>query len=247
MRKVPRNTHKRKLLKCSLTTGSKETRNGHIAPILKIALTLSSGVALMLLSIIVWLGGTFTYAFLLAVTAQILIFLFVIVIHMYYAPRDIETTDFPLKYKDNARSRGEILQSYFGGKTDLNAVRVKIVSHDTTLIDQVKVILNQHGYEICCTHDTFAMFSTALTQPDDWSVMIFDLDLFNNLESSIDELVTFRRRWPEIPVLLVSRSASGDELSGHRRAIGDATLRKPVSEDRLIKGLEAMFLNWEER
>lgn len=84
-----------------------------------------------------------------------------------------------------------------------------------------------------------------MARPVDWDFMIFDLDLLDDLGGNIDDLTMFRDDCASIPVLLLSGSVSTDELSDHRRTIGDATLRKPVFRSRLLSGIATMWVNWE--
>jgi CheY-like chemotaxis protein len=91
------------------------------------------------------------------------------------------------------------------------------------------------------------MLEAIKARPFDWDFAILDLDLFNDLDEAIDELTVFRRDCRDTPILLLSGSATRDEFSDHRRAIGDATLRKPVFRHRLLEGIEAMkSAKWEE-
>jgi hypothetical protein len=67
--------------------------------------------------------------------------------------------------------------------------------------------------------------------------VILNLDGYECLDDAVDALLNFRRLAPFIVVVAVSSRLSGDDLGQERRAICDATLRLPLSERRLRRGL----------
>lgn len=75
------------------------------------------------------------------------------------------------------------------------------------------------------------------TQPvsEGWSVIIINLNSFDNILIAVDTLRRFREQHPEIGIVLVSSDVSGDDLSRERAPICDATLRAPLSTQR-VKG-----------
>lgn len=79
--------------------------------------------------------------------------------------------------------------------------------------------------------------------PVDWDSIIFDLDLFDDLDAYMDELMAFRLDCADIPVLFLSQSVKHHDFSDQRRAIFDATLRKPVFRSWMLAGIGARKIN----
>ncbi len=103
------------------------------------------------------------------------------------------------------------------------------------------------GHEVHHATDLDVMLDTVATRPADWDMLIVDLDLRGDIEDIVDDLLDFRARCPDVSVLLLSGSVGRDDLSPERRAIGDATLRKPVFRKRLAEGVGAARQNAAER
>jgi hypothetical protein len=79
--------------------------------------------------------------------------------------------------------------------------------------------------------------------PVDWDFIIFDLDLFDDLDACMDVLMAFRLDCAGIPVLFLSQSVKQDDSSDQRRAIFDATLRNPVFRSWMLAGIGAKKIN----
>lgn len=69
--------------------------------------------------------------------------------------------------------------------------------------------------------------------------VVVGFDAFEDVEAGVDALLALRRNAPGLVVILCSAMVGGDDLGGERSAICDATLRMPVSRDRLRAGLVA--------
>ncbi len=69
------------------------------------------------------------------------------------------------------------------------------------------------------------------------SHVVVNLDAFADLDSAVDSLLEFRRHHADVSVILVSADVSGDDFGTERRAIGDVTLRAPVTAARLRDAL----------
>lgn len=128
--------------------------------------------------------------------------------------------------------------------------------------DQIKIFLvtnyrsNEHELLNCfCqqgrivhhTNNYAAGLDHIRDNPDQVDLLVFDMDLLPDIQAGVDEMIRFRAELPEIRVLLLSSSVQRDEFSDHRRAIGDATLRKPVSCERFLQGLTALEENFAAR
>lgn len=75
------------------------------------------------------------------------------------------------------------------------------------------------------------------------SMMVIDGDSMGDAEDMVDRLMTLRRTVPDLPIVLLTGGVAGDDLSAGRRAICDATLRKPVSPSGLERGIGAALDN----
>ena len=138
-----------------------------------------------------------------------------------------------------------IWKSYSGEPVEQNIKRVALISKDCLETKNTALDLVKMGYEVHHTTDIDSMLDSVLEQPKDWHFIMFDLDFFESVEDAVDDLTAFREICRSIPVLLLSSSVRKDELSDYRRAVGDATLRKPVYSARLQDGIDAMKRNSE--
>lgn len=68
-------------------------------------------------------------------------------------------------------------------------------------------------------------------------VVLVGLDAFPDLAEAVQALLAFRARCPGTGVVLASAAAGGDDFGADRRAIGDVTLRLPLSARRLAQAL----------
>lgn len=81
---------------------------------------------------------------------------------------------------------------------------------------------------------------------DIWSAfdcVIIDFDAYADTEDGVDALLELRRNAPRMAVLLTSAQVKGDDLSGERAAICDATVQLPLTRNRLRHALCAAFEN----
>lgn len=193
------------------------------------------------------LGHSLIQALWLTSALILLVFFVVMVFGLARAASDDWDGQGVEQHEDPAQSETQKLQSDAGQPADKQAARIAIISEDAAEAEHIAIELDRQGYSTHHTANVVAMFKKIRKRPCDWNFLIFDLDLFHDRKVRVSELITFRKKCAEIPVLLVARSVNRDELSGHRRAIGDATLRKPIRHSRLLEGIEAMQANWETR
>jgi CheY-like chemotaxis protein len=80
----------------------------------------------------------------------------------------------------------------------------------------------------------------SLTQTgDDFSHVVLNLDAYESTEDAVEALLDFRARSRTIVVIALTALASSDDLGSERSAICDATLRLPLTGQRLEQGLIA--------
>jgi hypothetical protein len=72
-----------------------------------------------------------------------------------------------------------------------------------------------------------------------FSVVIVDIDAFDDIETAVDSLVEFRRKAPSSVVVLVSSKVGGDDFGSERLPICDVTLRAPLSAERLKQAVSS--------
>jgi len=208
------------------------------------ALVSCGPIALVALPTLWWVGYTFLQAALLTIGLQLLVFLVLMMIGFYRTSGDAGASVSSQRIRDTPMEDLQVWRSYSYSREEDDALRIALIARNTVQTRRIATDLAQQGYDIHHTTDIDAMFETVQTHPVDWDFIIFDLDLFDDLDACVDELMAFRLDCADIPVLLLSQSVKQDELSDHRRAIGDATLRKPVFRSRLLAGIDAMKSNF---
>lgn len=230
------------------TDGRPRTENGNGRPGLAIVTVLLCGpIALITMPVFWWLGLSLIQAALLTIFVQLALFLVVMMSRLHRREQDQHGRISSEKPDKIEMPDQKVWRSYSHDGGDVNAPRIALIAENSVQARQIATDLAQQGYDLHHTTDVDAMLETVQTRPVDWDFMIFDLDLFDDLESHVDDLMMFREDCANIPILLLSGSVSKDELSDHRRAIGDATLRKPVFRSRLLAGIAAMRTNWQTR
>ena len=73
--------------------------------------------------------------------------------------------------------------------------------------------------------------------------LFVDVDAIGDLEDAVDELITFRKQYPNVVVVMISAFVLSDDFGTYRQLICDATLRSPVSQSRVKSGLMAAKIN----
>lgn len=73
--------------------------------------------------------------------------------------------------------------------------------------------------------------------------LIVNVDAMGDLEDAVDELIAFRKRCPDVVVLMISAFVLSDDFGSYRQLICDATLRSPISQGRFEGGLVAARQN----
>lgn len=133
-------------------------------------------------------------------------------------------------------------RSYVKKDGDQVELRIALIAPSSRQSLNVANDLSSLGHEVHHSNDLGAMLSAVQNHRDRWSLLIIDLDLLDDLDAMVSELLEFREWCPGLPILLLSSEVHRDEFSGHRRAVGDVTLRKPVFRQRLLEGIRATGL-----
>lgn len=69
------------------------------------------------------------------------------------------------------------------------------------------------------------------------SHLVVNVDAFPGIEAGVDALLAFRRLCRSVTVVLVSSAVVGDDFGLERKSICDVTLRAPLTQGRLRRGL----------
>mgnify|MGYP003565042175 CR=1 FL=1 len=177
---------------------------------------------------------------LLTVLVQFLVIVIVAVIAWRRTTGDIEQRA-PSARTDTTGARDcRIWHTYSHVEIEAQTPHVALVANLSSHTRELANTLARQGYVVRHTNDADAMLNMIQASSAAWDFLIFDLDMSDGLQSSVDDLMVLRQTCPRLPILLISETVSRDDTSDHRRAIGDATLRKPVSENRLLAGIAAM-------
>jgi CheY-like chemotaxis protein len=202
---------------------------------------LLAGLATVLAAPVFWLydDKSFQYA-LLALVVQYSVILIIIVAGWRRTTRHRQKALSPGWTETIDGEDTRIWHTYSSAETEANASNVALIADLSSHTKELANNLARQGYVVSHSNDSDAMLSTIEFSSAVWDFLIFDLDLSDDLQACIDDLVIFRKTCTVIPILLISETVSRDEFSDYRRAIGDATLRKPVSEDRLLAAIAAL-------
>jgi hypothetical protein len=77
----------------------------------------------------------------------------------------------------------------------------------------------------------------------EFNIVVVNFDAFQDVDDGVDKLLMFRQQHPFPAVVLLSSKVSCDDLGDHRRAICDATLALPLSQQRLVCGMRTALEN----
>lgn len=100
--------------------------------------------------------------------------------------------------------------------------------------------LHAHGFCPFPSASLSDVKNSILRNRDTCAIALVDIDEAHCLDTLVDDLIQFRRQYPEVHILLLSREFCGDDLSTERRPICDISLRKPVSPPRLNTALNEL-------
>lgn len=168
---------------------------------------------------------------------------------------------FPRGARRTADSHNAILTSFLAGGPD--AIAQRLFSKWSVLRRQVRpdrmhcLIM---GFDRAAHQNLFNMLRSGRTwsceKPCDVSALadatridpgfthlIVNLDAFHDLGAAVTHLVAFRKQRPQVVVILISENVIADDFGTERKCICDATLRAPVSRNRLSQAMAAANQN----
>ena len=128
----------------------------------------------------------------------------------------------------------------------LSATRVLLVAFSPEQLDELREHLRNAGVNVTAATSNVRQLSNAGEMGAVFTHIFVNIDAFDDLETGIDVLRAFRKRFSHV-VVLCSAHVANDDLGSERSAICDVTLRLPVSLERLRQGLSAASSNSNER
>lgn len=120
--------------------------------------------------------------------------------------------------------------------------RVGLIAPNTAQGRSIAATLAELGGEVHHSTDPLALLESVKAQPECWSLVLFDLEAAPDLGTAVDDLIDFRNEVPGMPVMIMTHGVARSDFSGHRRAIADATLRKPVFRKQLLNAMDIIGL-----
>jgi len=177
-------------------------------------------------------GRSLLETLLIAFGLQILVFSVVLVTSLVRAkspdlPRATATDT-----RDLPRETADIWRVYPSCNEPEPACRIALISPDKEQSRHIATNLAGLGREVHHSTDRDAMLESVQARPEDWGLVIFDLDTAPNLETGVDDLLDFRTACPEIPVLLLSDASQRNDLSPQDEASGGG--RHALRKDTLV-------------
>jgi hypothetical protein len=104
-------------------------------------------------------------------------------------------------------------------------------------------MLRDAGTKSCATCTNVEQLGDVSSMRGAFTHVIINLDAFEDIEDAVTALMIFRLRQKNIVVILISDAVAQDDLLTDRKRVCDATLRAPVSFNRLCDGLLAAWVN----
>lgn len=128
-------------------------------------------------------------------------------------------------------------------KVNLHSIRVLLLGLDGADRNEIRDNLRRIGVGATGTASNVSQLGAISNMTRSFTHLIVNIDSFPDLESAIVSLMEFRQKTGEMAVVIVSSQVQDDDLSQERRSICDATLRLPVTEQRLRRGLLEASVN----
>lgn len=123
------------------------------------------------------------------------------------------------------------------------AFRIALISADLQQSRKIATNLTGLGPEVHHCTNPEAMFDSVQASPQDWGLVIFDLDAASDRKTALADLQDFREECPALPVLILSGAAQQGASTPDCRLFGAVTPQSPALPPYLIKGLMAANLN----
>lgn len=123
------------------------------------------------------------------------------------------------------------------------AFRIALISTDMSQSHKIALNLTGLGSEVHHCTDPEAMFDSVQASPQDWGLVVFDLDAAPDRKTALADLQDFREECPELPVLILSGGARLGASTHDCSLFEGGTPQSPALPPYLIDGLMAAHLN----
>ena len=123
------------------------------------------------------------------------------------------------------------------------AFRIALISSDLSQSRRIAINLTGLGSEVHHCTDPEAMFGSVKASPQDWGLVVFDLDAAPDRKTALADLQDFREESPELPVLILPGAARQDASTDDCCLFEGVTPQSPALPPHLIESLMAANLN----
>lgn len=132
----------------------------------------------------------------------------------------------------------------FASRCDVKkAFRIALISTDLQQSRRIAINLTGLGNEVHHCTDPEAMFDSVQAFPQDWGLVVFDLDAAPDRKTALADLQDFREECPELPVLILTGTARQGASTHDCSVFGGVTTQSSPLPPHLIDGLMAANLN----
>lgn len=126
---------------------------------------------------------------------------------------------------------------------DITQARVLLMGFDHDDCASTRQMVRAAGVRSCAVCRNIGQLDDAAGLPGCFTHVVINIDAFNTSHEAVDALMEFRMQQKETVVVLVSAAVSGDDFGSDRKMLCDATLRAPLSLNRIRDGLAAAWVN----
>lgn len=120
-----------------------------------------------------------------------------------------------------------------------NVFRIALISSDLSQSARIATNLTELGSEVHHCTNSEAMFDSVQASPQEWGLVVFDLDAAPNRKTALADLQDFREECPELPVLILSGAARQGASSHDCCLFEGVTPQSPALPPHLIESLMA--------
>lgn len=121
----------------------------------------------------------------------------------------------------------------------LSGARVALLGFDADDSAALRAVIREAGVVNRCNALPVGHLGHIGASGNLFSHVVVNLDAFEDLETAVTRMISYRQRCPQVGVILMSDLVSGDDFGSDRRPIADVTLRAPVTVDRMRRALRA--------
>ena len=122
-------------------------------------------------------------------------------------------------------------------------VKALLIGFSESDLYMVRTHLKNIGVKLIAFMPTLRHIEHIPPIKDIFTHVFINFDAFEDVETGVDALLNARGRGAHVVIILCSKEVSGDDLDINRILICDATLRLPLTDQRLRQGLVSANAN----